>query len=72
MPNKRVAQPQEDLIRLYLNDVGKHGLLTKDDEVRLAQAVEAGRTVLPRTDGATVHHARPPVGAGPTARQLRS
>ena len=43
MPNKRVAQPEEDLVRLYLNDVGKHGLLTKDDEVRLAQAVEAGQ-----------------------------
>ena len=42
MPNKRVAQPEEDLVRLYLNDVGKHRLLTKDDEVRLAQAVEAG------------------------------
>jgi RNA polymerase sigma factor (sigma-70 family) len=43
VPNKRVAQPDEDLVRLYLNDVGKHGLLTKDDEVRLAQAVEAGQ-----------------------------
>ena len=43
MPAKRVAQPEEDLVRLYLNDVGKHSLLTKDDEVRLAQAVEAGR-----------------------------
>jgi RNA polymerase sigma factor (sigma-70 family) len=41
--NRRVAQPEEDLVRLYLNDVGKHNLLTKDDEVRLAQAVEAGR-----------------------------
>jgi RNA polymerase sigma factor (sigma-70 family) len=43
VPNKRVAQPEEDLVRLYLNEVGKHGLLTKDDEVQLAQAVEAGR-----------------------------
>jgi RNA polymerase sigma factor (sigma-70 family) len=43
VPHKLVAQPEEDLVRLYLNDVGKHGLLTKDDEVRLAQAVEAGR-----------------------------
>ncbi len=43
MRNKRVTQPEEDLVRLYLNDVGKHGLLSKDDEVRLAQAVEAGR-----------------------------
>ncbi len=41
MPNKR--QPEEDLVRLYLDELGKHGLLTKDDEVRLAQAVEAGR-----------------------------
>ncbi|MDA8043805.1 MAG: sigma-70 family RNA polymerase sigma factor [Actinomycetota bacterium] len=43
MPNKRVAQPEEDLVRLYLNDVGKYALLTKADEARLAQAVEAGR-----------------------------
>ncbi len=43
MPSRRVAQPEEDLVRLYLNDVGKHRLLTHDDEVRLAQAVEAGR-----------------------------
>jgi RNA polymerase sigma factor (sigma-70 family) len=41
--NDRAAQPEEDLVRLYLNDVGRHALLTKDDEVRLAQAVEAGR-----------------------------
>ncbi len=34
---------EEDLVRLYLNDVGRHPLLTKDDEVRLAQVVEAGR-----------------------------
>ena len=43
MLNKRAVQPEEDLVRLYLNDVGKYALLTKADEVRLAQAVEAGR-----------------------------
>ena len=43
MPNKRAAQPEEDLVRLYLNDVGKHRLLTKAEEVRLAQAIEASR-----------------------------
>jgi RNA polymerase sigma factor (sigma-70 family) len=43
VPNKRAAQPEEDLVRLYLNDVGKFALLTKADEIRLAQAVEAGR-----------------------------
>ena len=35
--------PPQDLVRLYLRDVGRHPLLTKDDEVRLAQVVEAGR-----------------------------
>ena len=53
MLNKRAAQPEEDLVRLYLNDIGKHALLTKADEVRLAQAVEAGREArieLVRTD----------------------
>jgi RNA polymerase sigma factor (sigma-70 family) len=38
-----VAQPEEDLVRLYLKDIGRHALLTKDDEARLAQAIEAGR-----------------------------
>ena len=36
MPNNHAAQPEEDLVRLYLNDIGKHALLTKDDEARLA------------------------------------
>jgi RNA polymerase sigma factor (sigma-70 family) len=40
---KHAAQPEEDLVRLYLNDIGKYGLLTKHDEARLARAVEAGR-----------------------------
>jgi RNA polymerase sigma factor (sigma-70 family) len=43
VPNKRVAQPEEDLVRLYLNDIGRHALLTKEDEARLAQDIEAGR-----------------------------
>ena len=33
----------EDLVRLYLSDIGAHPLLTKDKEVSLAQAAEAGR-----------------------------
>jgi RNA polymerase sigma factor (sigma-70 family) len=35
--------PDEDLVRAYLGDIGRHPLLTKDDEARLAQAAEAGR-----------------------------
>jgi RNA polymerase sigma factor (sigma-70 family) len=45
---------EEDLVRLYLNDIGRHALLTKDDEVRLAQRVEAGaaaRNELEETGG---------------------
>ena len=31
-----------DLVRLYLTDIGRHALLTKDDEIGLAQRIEAG------------------------------
>src|SRR4029453_5779245 len=37
-----VERDEEDLVRLYLTDIGQYPLLTKDDEVRLAQAIEAG------------------------------
>ncbi|MBW3669015.1 MAG: sigma-70 family RNA polymerase sigma factor, partial [Actinobacteria bacterium] len=40
MPKQRPEREEEDLVRLYLNDIGKHGLLTKDDEARLGQAIE--------------------------------
>jgi RNA polymerase sigma factor (sigma-70 family) len=43
VPKNHTAQPEVDLIRLYLNDIGKHALLAKDDEARLARAIEAGR-----------------------------
>ena len=44
MPPKirREDRDYEDLVRLYLEDVGRHDLLTKDDEIRLAQAIEGG------------------------------
>jgi hypothetical protein len=37
---RREDRDYEDLVRLYLEDVGRHDLLTKDDEIRLAQAIE--------------------------------
>ena len=43
MPKKPAQMPDQDLVRLYLNEVGRHRLLTKDDETRLAQEAEAGR-----------------------------
>ncbi len=42
MAKQRAERDEEDLVRLYLSDIGQYPLLTKDDEVRLAQAIEAG------------------------------
>src|SRR5690349_23034784 len=39
---ERVERDEEDLVRLYLTDIGQYPLLTKDDEVRLAQQIERG------------------------------
>jgi len=41
LAKERVERDEEDLARLYLTDIGQYPLLTKDDEVRLAQAIEA-------------------------------
>ena len=42
LPKVRVERDDEDLVRLYLTDIGHYPLLTKDDEVRLAQMIERG------------------------------
>ena len=44
MAKDRVERDEEDLVRLYLTDIGQYTLLTKDDEVRLAKQIEAGKT----------------------------
>jgi RNA polymerase sigma factor (sigma-70 family) len=41
---KRAESECEDLLLLYLADVGRYPLLTKADEIRLAQQIEQGRT----------------------------
>ncbi len=38
----------DDLVQLYLNDIGQHPLLTKEDEVRLGEAVQLGRSTAER------------------------
>ena len=43
MAKDRIDRDDEDLVRLYLSDIGQYTLLTKDDEVRLAQTIEEGR-----------------------------
>src|SRR5712691_6060218 len=39
---ERVPQAEGDLVWLYLRDIGKYPLLGRDDEVGLAQQIEAG------------------------------
>jgi RNA polymerase primary sigma factor len=46
----RVERDDEDLVRLYLTDIGQYTLLTKDDEVRLAKAIEAGKEAIEELD----------------------
>ncbi|HEY6623210.1 MAG: sigma-70 family RNA polymerase sigma factor [Acidimicrobiales bacterium] len=43
MGKERLERDEEDLVRLYLTDIGQYPLLTKDDEVSLSQIIEAGQ-----------------------------
>src|SRR5690349_10184006 len=61
---ERVERDEEDLVRLYLSDIGQYPLLTKDDEVRLAQRIERGATARGELDNG----ARP---SAPRCRELR-
>ena len=66
MPKERVERDEEDLVRLYLTDIGQYPLLTKDDEVRLAQAIEAGNDGARRPRGRRQgRHAGPQARAAP-------
>ncbi len=42
MAKKRPEGAEADLVRLYLDEIGKYPLLTKEDEGELARAIEAG------------------------------
>jgi RNA polymerase sigma factor (sigma-70 family) len=44
-----------DLVRLYLNEIGRYPLLTKAQEVSLAQAIETGRDARERLANGTLH-----------------
>ena len=50
MAKDRVERDEEDLVRLYLTDIGQYMLLTKDDEVRLAKQIEAGKAAIEELD----------------------
>jgi RNA polymerase sigma factor (sigma-70 family) len=42
------SSEEEDLLQLYLNDIGKYPLLTRDDEVRLGTLTQAGQAAAAR------------------------
>jgi RNA polymerase sigma factor (sigma-70 family) len=42
------SSEEEDLLQLYLNDIGKYPLLTRDDEVRLGTLAQAGQAAATR------------------------
>ncbi len=65
MKSRREDRDYEDLVRLYLEDVGRHDLLTKDDEVRLAQAIEAGVAAQAELDDGQEAHPDPAAPAPP-------
>jgi RNA polymerase primary sigma factor len=53
MAISRSAAADDDNVKLYLSEIGSYALLNKGDEVRLAQAIEAGREAAGRLEGAT-------------------
>ena len=66
MAKERVERDEEDLVRLYLTDIGQYPLLTKDDEVRLAKAIEAGNEARDRARRRRQgDHRRPQARAAP-------
>lgn len=59
MAKGRTETSDQDLVRLYLDGIGRYSLLTKEEETRLAQTVEAGREAAAELlGGGTISHPR--------------
>ena len=50
MATRPKESPVSDAVGMYLEEVSTHGLLTAEDEVRLARAMDAGRRALHRLE----------------------
>jgi RNA polymerase sigma factor (sigma-70 family) len=50
-PTRCATRDDEDLVELYLTDIGRRSLLSKDEEVALAQRIEAGAEARRQLDG---------------------
>ena len=66
MAKERVERDEEDLVRLYLTDIGQYPLLNKDDEVRLAQLIEKGVSAKEQLESARARDF-----SGPQRRRLQ-
>lgn len=51
MVQRKLDSGEQDLVRLYLDGVGRYPLLTKDDEVRLAKLIDDGRLASSTSSG---------------------
>ncbi|MDP9074798.1 MAG: sigma-70 family RNA polymerase sigma factor, partial [Actinomycetota bacterium] len=73
MAKKRPEGADADLVRMYLDEIGKYPLLTKDDEGQLARAIEAGRraseSMAAGASGAQLRELRLQVRTGEDATQ---
>ena len=49
--SRHATRDEQDLVDLYLTDIGRHRLLSKDDEIGLAQRIEAGGQARRHLDG---------------------
>jgi RNA polymerase sigma factor (sigma-70 family) len=50
-PTRYATRDEQDLVELYLADIGRRALLSKDEEVTLAQHIEAGTDARRQLDG---------------------
>ncbi|WP_436794527.1 sigma-70 family RNA polymerase sigma factor [Actinospongicola halichondriae] len=69
MSDDRGSREDEDLVRLYLRDIGRYPLLTKEDEVRLSQRIEAGIEATERLTSTVVADPRERATLRRTARR---
>ncbi len=73
---RRKERPGDDIVKYYLDDVGEYPLLTKDDEVELAQLIEAGKEAqreidqMPREAGARFRKLQRTAREGEQAKQV--
>jgi RNA polymerase sigma factor (sigma-70 family) len=61
---RHVTRDDEDLVELYLTDIGRQSLLSKDDEIDLAQRIQAGVYARDQLDGKVASN-------GESRRELR-